>query len=90
VVKVDGFKPLALYGCRLESCQFTILSCKEAIQQAYRMYMVLLRFPFMPKIMYRAAPQVFVIGQVGNSLLYDLYSVGVTQNQAKKREIYVY
>jgi hypothetical protein len=61
VVKVFVFKPLAPHGCEFESRQgLWILSCEEAIQLGYGTLVVLLRFPFMPEIMYGRAPEVFL------------------------------
>ena len=37
-----------------------ILSCEEVIQVAYGMFVVLLRFWLMPKIMHGGAPEVFL------------------------------
>jgi hypothetical protein len=37
-----------------------ILSCKEAIQLAYGTSVVLLRCPFVPEIIHRRAPEVFL------------------------------
>jgi hypothetical protein len=58
VVKVVDFKPLAPHRCGFESRQG--LSGEEAIQLAYGTSVFLLRCPFVPEIMYRRAPEVFL------------------------------
>jgi hypothetical protein len=61
VVKVVDFKPLAPYRCGFESRQgLWILSCEEVIQLAYGTSVVLLKYPFVPEIMHRGAPEVFL------------------------------
>jgi hypothetical protein len=57
VVKVVGFKSLALTA--VGSNPLWILSCEEAIQLAYETFVVLLRCPFVPKIMHGRGPGVF-------------------------------
>jgi hypothetical protein len=59
-IKVVDFKPLAPHSCGFESGQrLCILSCKEVIQLAFRMSVVLLWCLFMPEIMYGKASEVF-------------------------------
>jgi hypothetical protein len=54
------FKPLAPHRCGFESRQeLWVLSCEEAIQLVYGSSVVLLRCPFVPKIMHGRAPEVF-------------------------------
>jgi hypothetical protein len=61
MVKVIDFKPLAPHRCGFESREgLWILSCEEAIQLAYGMSVVLLRSPFVPEIMHRRAPEIFL------------------------------
>jgi hypothetical protein len=61
VVKVSDFKPFAPYNCGFESLKgIWILSFEEAIQLAYRMSEILLRFPFVPEIIYGRAPEVLL------------------------------
>jgi hypothetical protein len=61
VVKVVFFKPLAPHCCGFESRQgLKILLCEETIQLAYGMSVVLLRFLFVPELMYGRAPEVFL------------------------------
>jgi hypothetical protein len=53
--------PLAPHRCGFESRQgLWILLCEEAIQLAYGMSVVLLRYPFVPEIMHERAPGVFL------------------------------
>jgi hypothetical protein len=55
------FKPFAPHRCGFESGQgLWILSCEEAIQLAYRKWVVLLGFPFVLEIMHGRAPEVFL------------------------------
>jgi hypothetical protein len=61
VLKDVDFKPLAPHGFGFESRQrLWILSCEEAIQLAYGMSVVLLSSQFMPEIMHKGAPEVFL------------------------------
>jgi hypothetical protein len=61
VVKVVDFKPLAPHLCGFESQQgLWIPLCEEAIQLAYGTSVVLLRYQFVPEIMYERAPEVFL------------------------------
>jgi hypothetical protein len=61
MVKVVDFKPLAPHLYRFETGQgLWILTCEEAIQLAYGTSVVLLRCLFMPEIMHRRAPEVFL------------------------------
>jgi hypothetical protein len=61
VVKVIDFKPLAPHRCGFESRQeLWILSCEEVIQLAYGTSMVPFRCLFVPEIMHRGAPEVFL------------------------------
>jgi hypothetical protein len=49
------------HRCGFESRQgLWILSCEEAIQPAYGTSVILLRCPFVPEIMHRRAPEVFL------------------------------
>jgi hypothetical protein len=58
---VVDFKPLAPHCCAFESRKgLWILSCKEAIQLAYYMLMVLLRCLFLLEIMQQEASEVFL------------------------------
>jgi hypothetical protein len=61
VIKVVDFKPLAPYRCGFESLQgLWILLSEEATQLAYGTSVILLRCPFVPEIMHRRAPEVFL------------------------------
>jgi hypothetical protein len=71
-VAIILINPLAPYRCGFEYRQgLWILSCEEAIQLAYGTSVVLLRFPFVPKIMYVRAPEVSSTSK-GGMLPYDL------------------
>jgi hypothetical protein len=53
--------PLAPHSCGFESRQgLWILLSEEAIHLAYGTSVVLLRYPFVPEIMYGRAPEVFL------------------------------
>jgi hypothetical protein len=52
--------PLTAVGLNPDR-DFWVLSCEEAIQLAYRKSMVLLRCLFVPEIVHRMAPQVFLL-----------------------------
>ena len=61
VVRIVDFELLAPFQCGFESSQgLRILSCEEAIQLAYGMSVVLLKYPLVPEIMHRGAPDVFL------------------------------
>jgi hypothetical protein len=61
MVKIVDFKQLAPHRCGFESRKgLWILSCEEALPLAYGTSMVLLRWPFVPLIMHRRAPEVFL------------------------------
>jgi hypothetical protein len=62
VVEVVNFKPLPPQFRGFEFRQgLYILSCKEAIQPAYRTSVVLLRCPFMLEILHGRTPEVFLL-----------------------------
>jgi hypothetical protein len=60
-VKVISFKPLSPHRFGFEPRQgLWILTSQEANQQAYRTLVVLLRCPFVPKILHGGTPEVFL------------------------------
>ena len=61
MVRVVDLKTLDPHRCGFESNQkLWILSSEEAIQLAFRMYVVLMRCPLVPEIMHGGASEVFL------------------------------
>ena len=59
--QVVDFQSLTPHHCWFKSHQgLLILSCEEAIQLAFRKSVVLLRCLFVPEMMHRGAPEVFL------------------------------
>jgi hypothetical protein len=58
VFKFVRLKPLAIHCCGFESRKgLWVLSCEEAIQLAYRMSVLLLRWLFVSELMHGGAPR---------------------------------